>query len=108
MIYTFKLQKTKKQIFLDGQKRNSCGKMRLNERYPAKIGIDKPSAALYNTRILFQNGKGAADENRGVVASFYKVLKVTTVRDNKCSRRRELKWVGYRKHLAAKYSTMRL
>lgn len=105
MIYTYKLQKTENQIFLVEQKRNSCKNLRLYERYPAKIGIDKPPAALYNTRILFQNGKGAADENRGVVASFYRVI---TKRDNKCSRRRKLKWVGYRKHLAAKYLTMRL
>jgi len=74
MIYTFKLQKRKTKYFTGKQKRNTCRKSKLFEGNPAKIGIDKPLAALYNTRILFQNGKGAADENRGVVASFYKVI----------------------------------
>lgn len=27
-----------------------------------KLSIDKPARPLYNTRILFQNGKGAAEE----------------------------------------------
>ena len=84
MIYTCKLQKTENQIFSAVQKRNLRNKLRLFEGDPAKIGIDKPSAALYNTRIYFRTAKAPRMET---VVSLPLFIKET--QEEEYSRRRK-------------------